>query len=181
MAQGYGSTTSGQPSSGVIRTSQILVGALMMGLLMFSGVVVYLRLSGSLSTTGRGIAGGPGSGLPDATAILLIGVMTGLTVVTAIVGFLLRSVVVRVVRKKVESGETVEQPVLLLRYQTLTIARAALAEAPALLATVIVMLTGNWLAFIGTGVGLLMLLVVMPSRGKFDVFVRAATGPGGYG
>ncbi len=178
MTQNNGSNAGEQSMQTRIRMSRIMIAALATGLVMFSGVVVYLRLSGSMLPTLSGSGTGPGGAPPE---MLLIGVMAGLTAVTAIVGFMLRRVTAGTLRKKAEHGEKIEESTLLQQYQKLTIVRAALADGPALFAIVIVMLTGNWLVFIGTGVGLLMLLVVMPSRGKFDDFVRAATGHGGYG
>jgi hypothetical protein len=85
-------------------------------------------------------------------------------------------VLVSQARRRHEGGPELSEGQLVARFQSITILRGALAEGPALFATVIVMLTGNWLGFLGTGFGLAMLLIIFPTLGKVDAFTRDVTG-----
>lgn len=61
-------------------------------------------------------------------------------------------------------------------YQMACVLRAALLEGPALFGVVIVMMTGNALAYIATGVALLVMIVTLPSRGAIDLLIDRAMG-----
>jgi hypothetical protein len=152
----------------MLRSLQIMVAVLIMGLVIFSAVAAGLVLSGSMPPPG-----GPG----PAAAPVFLTVMGVLTLVTLAASFVMRGVIVAGARKKFETGEIPEDGVI-PQYQVATVLRAALAEGPALFGAVIVMITGNWLGFAGTAFGLLMLLVVFPTRDRRDGFVRDVTGRG---
>lgn len=164
-------SSSGQPMT--LRVAQMLVGALMLGLLAFSGVVAFLALSGLAPASGTATSA---ASAPQAFTNLLIGVMAAMTLACAIAGFVLRSVITTAARKQAEAGVAFAEPQLLARFQTATILRAALAEGPALFAAVIVLLTGDWRALFGAAFGLLMLAAIFPLRGRFENFVRTVKG-----
>jgi hypothetical protein len=148
-----------------LRVQQILVGSLLMGLLMFSGVVIYLRSTGSTST--------PPSASSEQLLLIVMGV---LTLVTLVAGFVIKRLHTGQMRKLADDGVEFDDRTLMGRYSTLNVLRAALAEGPGLFGAVVVMISGNLLGFIGTAVGAAVLLLVLPTRGKFDAFVRDATG-----
>ena len=159
-----------RPQAPTLRVMQMLVAMLIMGLVIFSGVVVFLMMTGAgPSPRAAGVAPMP--------VDLLLTIMGVLTVVCAIGGFVVAGMVRTNARKKAEAGETFDEPNLLAQFQVITIMRAALAEGPALLGTVIVLISGNWLGFAGTAFGLGMLLfVVFPTRGRFEGFALDVTG-----
>jgi hypothetical protein len=156
------------PESGgveqALRTHQVVVGALLAGLLSFTGVVLALQ------TTATAIRSMAGQENP-----LLIA-MAALSVATLFASFIMRRLHVGQLRKLADQQVDISPRLLITRFGTLTILRAALAEGPALFGTMIVLISGNVLGFAGTGLGALMLLIVFPTRGKFDAFVRDATG-----
>lgn len=61
-------------------------------------------------------------------------------------------------------------------YQIACVLRAALLESPALFGVMVVMMTGNALAYIAPGVALLVMLVTLPSRSAINLLIERAMG-----
>lgn len=154
-------------SSGVemgIKTSQIIVLSLIMGVAMFATVVVFLVKSGQMP---------PGGGMDSK---LLLGIAGALLVCGTMAGVFIRSSMAGGLRKRSQAGEQITDGMIAQKFGAATIARAALAEGPALLGVVTTMLTGDWLGHAAAAVGMLILAFVFPTRGKFEAFARDATG-----
>ncbi len=163
-----------RPPTASLRVLQILVAALALGLLSFSAVVVGMVATGNAPTS----SGAPGArAVGSASTNQLLLVMGLLSLVCAVAGFIMRGVMIAGFRRQLGPVATSSDPTSLLpQFQTVTILRAALAEGPALLGTVIVMISGNWLGFLGSAFGLCMLAVVFPTRGRLEDFARDVTG-----
>jgi hypothetical protein len=148
-----------------LRANQVLVGALLAGLLSFTGVVLALQTSGSVTT--------PPGASPDNVLLIVMGVLTIATFAGSLV---MRRLHIGQLRRMAEQGVEMSDRLLMGRYAIVLILRAALAEGPALFGAVIVLISGNMLGFLGTAFGAIVLLAIFPTRGKFDGFVRDATG-----
>lgn len=158
----------------MLRTMQILIGALIIGVISFGCVVAALVLTGNGPLPASQGSGAARGGLPLASMLLLV--MGVLTVVSNGAGFWIRRQTVASLRRSSDAGEELNEGDLLARFQTTMVVRGAMAEGPALFGVVIVLISGAWLGFAGTGFGLLVLLAIFPTRAKFDGFVGEAKG-----
>jgi hypothetical protein len=147
-----------------IRQGQFLVGGLIAGLTSFSAVTAYLVLSGNSPVP---------TGAPS-TSFLLIA-MGVLTLATTAASFAIAAMTVSGLRKQSDS-RLLDEDTLFPRFLTTVILRGALAEGPAFFGTIIVLITGSWVGFAGSTWGLLLLLLVFPTRDRFDSFFRNVTG-----
>lgn len=164
MNQYGGQPTQSPAIATMLRANQIIVCSFIFGVLSFAVVVIFLRTSGNSSTS---------DGLP---VNLLLAVLGGLLLAAAVVGAIIRTAMVGGLRRKSDRGETIHEAALLQKFGMLTIMRAALAEGAALFGVVISLLSQSWLGLAGAAVAVVMLAMAMPTRGKFDAFVRDATG-----
>ncbi|HYE61531.1 MAG TPA: hypothetical protein VD997_06020 [Phycisphaerales bacterium] len=151
---------SSQP--GPIRVTQVMVAALMFGLLTASAVMFMLVHMGVQQ---------PQHGLE-----ILLYVLAALWPVCAIMSVVMNSVMVRQARAQWNNGSGQgDEDDLLPAYSSAVIVRGALLEGPGLFGAVAFMLTGNMLALIAPALSLAALGLIFPSQEKFRAFVRDVT------
>lgn len=134
--------------------------ALCMGVVLFAGVTAYLRSSGVM--TGY-----------DATLALALGAAGGglLVVAAGFAAMAPRMLAGKARRAAAEAASTeAGEQVIAGHWIQLVIARLAMFEAAALLTVVGVLVSGEWLLFIGTGLGVLAMIALRPTRADRDRF-----------
>ncbi len=143
-----------------IRSPQIILGALAAGVLVFTGVAVYLRLAGM--------------DLGDSQlARLLPFLVLALAAAEVPVYLLLRRVFVAQVRAaREESLGLVKEGRIPLQLQTLAILGAALAEGVGLLGVITVLLGGSWFALAAPFAAVVLILLQVPTRARLESIVR---------
>lgn len=162
---GYGAISQQVDPASAVRTSRVLVGAMLVGIAAFTLVIEFV-LHRKPS----------GSGIPDNVLLLGTGALlvAGLGAAVLIPQNLLSGAVRRC------SGK--ERPevdgVMARAYMIACIMRAAFLEGPALMGLVTVMSTGNALGYAAAGVAMLVLMVTFPSRGAMDLLIERALGRG---
>ncbi len=107
-----------------------------------------------------------------AAAVLLVG--------GSLAGRMVRRWWVKRLRSRGSDGTPAGADELLPAFGTVTIVRAALAEAPGLFFLVIYMATGAVLGLVGAALALLALLAAFPTRFSFEAFAEAVSGDGGF-
>ncbi|MEL6429167.1 MAG: hypothetical protein AAFP22_07010 [Planctomycetota bacterium] len=150
---GAGHGPQAQPQS----AGMLIVGALAMGVLVFTAVAAYLVTSGTM--------GGEGSGL----GLPAIPVAAGLSVVALTAPFLIRPLLAakvarrsRAAREEVESGRI--PPELL----SATIVAGAVSEAPGLLGATLALVEGDLTYLVPAGAAVITLLALLPTRGRLE-------------
>jgi hypothetical protein len=146
---------------------QFIVLALLSGIVVFSGATIYLVTNGRVTA--------------DPGLLLPLGPAVGLFALAEFVGFVfVRRGIMDALRRVVEESGTDALPParLLASFRVLTIIGAAMAEGVSLFGVVVVLLTGNWAAFAVAAVGLLVLVRLFPTRGRYDAFTYRITGAG---
>jgi hypothetical protein len=143
----------------LLRTTQIMVAALILGVLSFYGITIFVVL-----TNAAGLA--PSKGLP------LPAIGCGIAAVTMLFSFAVKGLILR--RAKAEARDTPHSLDLLLqRYRTANIVAGALCEGGAFAVGVFVIVSGPgslpWLA--GGLISLLGFALHFPSREKLDAFL----------
>ena len=151
---------------GRLRTMQIINGALVMGLLIFVGLVVYLV---HVQNAGRPLGQAPG---PPIFSILALGMLTVASVVSAVYP----SVVVRQGVRGIARGRFQPPPgdadrLLGLR-QTTCIVRLALLEGPAFFCCIAYLLEGQIYVLAAIGVALLLMLSRFPTEPGMRAWLR---------
>lgn len=164
MNQYGGQPTQSPAIATMLRANQIIVFSFIFGVLSFAVVVIFLRSSGNSS---------PSDGLP---VNLLLAILGALLLSAVVVGAVIRTAMVGGLRRKSDRGETIHDAVLLQKFGMLTIMRAALAEGAALFGVVLTLISSSWFGLAGAAVAIVLLALAIPTRGKFDAFVRDATG-----
>ena len=142
-------------SLGVVRKAQILTGALVVGMVMFAGVVAFLSEKGLVQSDDSGELG------------VLVWVAGGLLLALLPVAFLLRSAVFgraaggsKLVR---ESG-----------YQAGCLLFAATIEGGVLLNLVAVLLLGNWAVNgVAAAAGIMVMLAAFPTEAQYAELERS--------
>lgn len=147
-----------------LRTAQILVGALLAGVATFAAVVASLVASGSLKPQQPDLVLPLGVGL---AALFVAGVVAAVGV---------GRLVVRANREAWAKHPDPEPDLMLMPFVSLTIMRAAFLEGPAILGVVALLLTGEWAMLAGTVLGAAGLLLIMPTRDRFDAFIQNVSG-----
>ncbi len=145
-----------------VRSAQVVVGALVAGLIMF-GVVVEAVLRAGAAQPGLGDV------LLPVLGVLYLGA-GGASV--ALPRIMLSRAMVQVGGLGPDEAARALAPA----YLTSCILRGALLEGPGLFGLVIVMLTGNPLAYVAPALSVLMLVGTFPGRGRFDDLVERARG-----
>jgi len=151
----------------VLRTLRLIVAAMILGVAGFAAVVVVL--------VSRGFP-------PHAAGLgrLLLLALGVLAVAEAQTYATVRALIVRRLRRAAEERGPDHVPVedLAGSFNTITLLGAALVEGASLFALVTVLVTGQWVALAAAAVGLLLLLWLLPTHGRFSAFVAQVTGSG---
>lgn len=143
-----------------LRSTQIVLLALALGVLSFTGVVVFLRLSASASMDSK-------------VASLLLVTVGGLAVSEVAAYVLLRrTFVARAVASREESLALLRQGCTPLPLHTLAIIGAALAEGAGLLGVVALLLGAPWYALAAPAVAVALILLQLPTRERLERIVR---------
>jgi len=144
------------------RNARVIVLALALGIVLFTGVVVCLRLSGEPATN------------PEIGQLLLL-VIGALAVANTSVYFVLRkSFVARAQAAKGEALELLKHDAVPPQLLTLTILGAALAEGVGLLGVVALLLGAPWFALAAPALAVVLIVAQLPSRERFERVVRGA-------
>jgi hypothetical protein len=153
-----------QPGAGppqvTLRSIQMIVGALALGLAAFTAVAAAVVASR-----------GPLSPDPHLANMLLI-VLFPLWFASVIGGVVLgRATSSRLARGPAE-GRTPES--LLAQFSSITIIRSALAEGPGLFGAIVLLLSGWYAAALAPFLSLVVMALSFPTRERLDAFERAA-------
>lgn len=149
-----------------LRTAQILVAALLAGVATFAAVV------GAVVQSRVGLP-------PNRDLALPLGLALGAMLVAGAAGAVwFTRFVVRANRQGWANHPDPEPELMLIPFVNLTIVRAMLLEGPALFGVVGLLMTGEWMMLGGTAIGAAGLLVIFPTRDRFDAFVRAVSQAG---
>jgi len=145
-----------------LRTTQIILVALALGVVAFTGVVVALRLTSSPDMD------------PEAAKLLLV-VLGGLAVSEAVVYFLLRrSFVARARDSREISLSLLRHGRIPLPLHTMAIIGGALAEGAGLLGSIAVLLGGPWYALAAPVLAVVLILIQLPSQERLARIVSEA-------
>lgn len=148
---------------GALPAAIVIHLALCMGVVLFAGVTAYLRSSGVMTGS-------------DPTLALALGAAGGglLVVAAGFAAMAPRILAAKARRAAAEaaSPEAGEQ-VIAGHWIQLVISRLAMFQAAALLTVVGVLVSGEWLLFIGTGLGVLAMIALRPTRADRDRFGAA--------
>lgn len=150
-------------ATAAILSLRVIYFSLVMGLVAFAVVVeVVLGRKATSSGVPQDVLLWTGAGL------LVLGVLMSMV----LPGLMQSSAI------KAWGGAPIEgtPPELVSAYMVSCVLRGALLEGPALFGVVVVLLTGNPLGYIATGVGLLLMLATIPSRGGLERLVERASG-----
>lgn len=154
-----------EPAEKRLRIIQILVGALMMGLLSASVVMALLVFIGHKP---------PSPALARTFAMIVPGLFLTTFVVSVVAGRALTS-------QARQQWETTSPPkdaafFALPKYEVLVILRGALLEGPGLCGAVATMLTGEYMFLIVPGLSLMGLAATFPTEDRLLDFVDRVTG-----
>ncbi len=143
-----------------VRTLRILIGALIMGVLMITGVAAAMAATGK--ATQKDIA------------MMLLLALGGLAIAELVAyRALVRPTILRQVRRNyAAAAEDAKEAFLLGQFTTMTILAAALIEGVGLFGAVILLITGQWAAIAAPLIAAGALAFLMPSREAVDRFRR---------
>lgn len=145
-----------------IRSTQIVLAALIAGLLAFAGVTTFVRLGmGPIESS-------------DTLAALTIGVPVVFVVSAGTYAVLRRPMLAPVLADREAALALVREERLPPALQRATIVGAALAEGPGLLGTAVVLLGGPWLLIATPFVSIAWIVLLMPTRERVESIVREA-------
>lgn len=158
-----------------VRVAQILVFALLVGVI---GLAVVAHLIGPLNSPPPAPVGaaaappGPFGGL-DPLIMVMAMLMIGQIPVLGFLGFGLARQAAGMASRLADEPEARDRALAGL-WLNGTILRAALAEGVGLFGGVILLLTGDRLAFIGIGFAVLVLIALIPTRGRLESWIQRA-------
>lgn len=144
-----------------IKTGQVLVGALIMGMVSFSAVAMFM-------------GGKLGNSVDPSLGDMLLIVM-GILAVVEFCAYhaLMRPLMIKSIRSQSLAVDPSTRAAFLgQRFLTLTIVAAAMAEGVGLLGAVTTLLTGRIEALIAPAVATVALLLTLPTDGKLAAFTR---------
>ena len=141
----------------VLRTSQIIVGALVLGVLNFAAVAAFIRTTGP--------QGPPNQAFITYVALASAGIAT-------VAHFIVSTVMTGQLRKSFVGDRegSVRPPAQ--AFQTLLIIRSAILEGAIFFCLVSYMPEGQTIAMVAAGVLLLLLLVQFPTMGRMSAWVE---------
>jgi hypothetical protein len=148
--------SSDEHARGAVRGIQILVGALMAGMLTFAGIAIVTNLSGDKPR--------------QKNSEVLVYLATGATVVALVVRVVVSSIMTKTLRRKIAAGTTPDALLpadatdadrLLWAYRQILVFEGALCEGPGFFVLVAFIVTGQWwlLAVVAILLGLLAMLI----------------------
>jgi hypothetical protein len=154
-----------EPAARRLRVLQVLVGALMMGLLSASVVMALLVVIGHRPAS---------PGLAPTFAFIV----PGLFVTTLVVSVLVGRVLATQARQQWEGTPEPKDAALFAmpKFEVRAIFRGALLEGPGLFGAVATLLTGEFLFLIVPGLSLIGLAAMFPTRDRVLDFVDQVTG-----
>lgn len=149
-----------------LRTGRLIVAAMMLASVALAAVAVFINTTGVHE---------PSFDNPR----LLLYIMAGLFVVEVPIYALATTLVARVTaRMPLHDGDPEALDAAGPRgYLSLVIIRGAIGEGLALLGGITLLIGGEWLALVGVGAGLAMMILTFPTRGGLESFcaqVRSA-------
>src|ERR1043165_6398413 len=147
-----------------LQSAQVIVAALVLGIVIFAGVVIGLQSGGGMKPPAAGLTG------------TLAAVLAALFVSGVVFALLVGRFVTRANQKPREAYPAPAAELLVQPFVLLTIIRAAMLEAPGLLGVVCLMLTGRLEMLIPTGACVIGMMLIFPTRGRFESFVAAVSG-----
>lgn len=152
-----------ESTSGPLRTGQILIAALIFGMLSFAGVAA--AMAGKISR-------------PDPQLANMLFIVMGVLAVSELTAYhlLVRPIFIRQTRSQAQAIDPASRAAFIEpRYLNLTIIAGALAEGLGLLGAVTTLVTGRLEALAAPALAALALLIIIPTRDRLDRFVRAVT------
>ena len=139
--------------------SYVLI-SMMMGVVMLGGILLGMVKTAAVEPS-----------------MALLFVLAGLAVVELVAWLALRPALFRRFRTEYRSfrensAATVPGGFWLPRYFIITLLPAALAEGLAIFGVIVAFLTGNYLALIASGAGLVAMVMVFPTQDRYESFAR---------
>ncbi len=150
----------------ILLTSRIIVGSFGIGIAIF--LIVSIMNGPTLHLPSGLVSGGIDTVMIPLSAVMLLS--------TPGIGLVLRSALLRPLRTRAQSDDPPSEEDILVRFQSWTVIRSALIEAPGLLAICACFLTGNVIGLAIGAVAILFLLFNIPTRGRLNAFTRDALG-----
>ncbi|MBX3404622.1 MAG: hypothetical protein KF699_14520 [Phycisphaeraceae bacterium] len=165
----------------LVRTTQIIVFALIAGMMLFAGVAYFVGPTTTppppppppLPAGAVAPAAGP-FGNFDPLLLLLGAMIIGQLPVHAVMGMAINKQASQIAARM--SGDPASRDLALSRlWFNSIILRAALAEGAGLLAGVILLLNGEMIALAGVAFAAVVMLMLIPSRGKLENWLQRVT------
>lgn len=150
-----------------LKVLQILIGALIMGMLTFTGFAAFMAATGKASQ--------PNSGL-DQTLLIVIGVLS----ISELIAYrvMVRPTLFKQIRTKyAEAPESGRALIVSSHFTVVTIVAAAMIEGVGLLGAVTLFLSGNWVAAAVPVIAAGALALLIPSQERLDKFRREVSEP----
>lgn len=145
-----------------LQSAQLIVGALLMGVVAFTIVAVVMV------NNGRPLK--PAMATP-------LGIALATCALFCIFGAIAFGRFVTNANRAPWQAHPDPVPELMLQpFVIVTILRAALLEGPALFGVLVFLVTGRWEMLIAAAAGVIGLLAIFPSRARFESFVSAVSG-----
>jgi hypothetical protein len=153
-----------EPVARVILTLRLVFFAIAAGIVVFGTVAAVL------------VAGGTVPARPELGSLLLPALLVA-AVLTSVAFLVVRQAILAGLPRTDPAVGAVEMPLptLLGRFHALTIVGGALAELPSLFGIVVFLLTRQWIALLVPILGLVVLVLLIPSRDRFTRFTERVT------
>lgn len=163
--------------SQIVRTAQLIVAALLVGVIAFAAAALVI---GPLQppppppppTPGAAPMTGP-FGTLDPLVVVLMALILGQFPVLIFLGVALAKQAAAMAGRLASEPDTRDQALARL-WLNAAILRAALAEGAGLFGAVILMVSGDRLGLIGVGFAVIVLMAIMPSRGRLENWIHRA-------
>jgi len=160
--------------SQIVRTAQILVAALLFGVSAFAAVALAIGPLQPPPALPPGAAPTPGPfGTLDPLVVVLMALIVGQFPVLIFLGIALAKQAAAMAGRLAGEPDTRDQGLARL-WLNAAILRAALAEGAGLFGAVILLVSGDRLGLIGVGFAVIVLMAIMPSRGRLENWIHRA-------
>lgn len=160
--------------NGILRITQLLVLALMMGMTIFA-VFTTLTVTGILPTAGNPQQQPAPNAATSPNPLAMLGLLSiAGSAVGTIIGWAFERSLDKQARANQSSKASAEERELVLAkvLQTQTILRAAIMDAFGLLGVMSVFLTGEWLGMASFAIAIVVMAPLAATRSRFDALVR---------